>query len=64
MPSLSPVEVKVFLLVSHACLRESDKKFQCFHMSSLSTIEVKVKKSTREVCPKAQHGDVPSTCVP
>lgn len=54
-----------FLLVSRTCLPELDRQFQFFHMPSLSTVEVKVTGSTREVSSRAQP-DVPpslSKCV-
>lgn len=38
-----------FLLVSHTCLREVNKKFQFFHMPSLSAFEVKIKVPSRKV---------------
>lgn len=43
-----------FLLVSRTCLRGPNKKFQFFHMSSLSAVEVNVKVAYREVCVSAQ----------
>lgn len=51
------------MLVAHA-FRNRIGNFNFFHMPSLSAVQVKVKESTREVCPRAQYGDVPLAIVP
>lgn len=39
-----------FLLVSRTCLQGANKKFQFFHTSSLSAVEVKIKMPSLKVC--------------
>ncbi|KAG5566502.1 hypothetical protein RHGRI_002158 [Rhododendron griersonianum] len=66
-----------FLLVSHRCLRDLDKRFRFFHMASLSAVEVKVQEPSlivsqpcsldghvsQEVCVDVLEGDTPLVSV-